>query len=219
MRRIVPSLSESSTNESPERKLALRHRSADRAVAVVEPALLPVSSPALTPRPSVRGKFLFVGDEKLYVRGVTYGAFTPDAAGNEYHDLATVERDFAQMAANGINAVRIPHTTPPRALLDIASHHGLRVMVGLSAEQYVGDLIHRRPGAPDVEALIRNRVRVCARHPALLCYALGNEIPALMARWLGRRKVERYLERLRSEEHTSELQSRLHLVCRLLLEK
>src|SRR2546422_7145993 len=27
------------------------------------------------------------------------------------------------------------------------------------------------------------------------------------------------LERLRSEEHTSELQSRLHLVCRLLLEK
>src|SRR5687768_18409155 len=28
-----------------------------------------------------------------------------------------------------------------------------------------------------------------------------------------------YLEDLRSEEHTSELQSRLHLVCRLLLEK
>src|SRR2546422_6249643 len=27
------------------------------------------------------------------------------------------------------------------------------------------------------------------------------------------------VERLRSEEHTSELQSRLHLVCRLLLEK
>src|SRR2546430_6226915 len=86
------------------------------------------------------------------------------------------------MAANGINAVRIPHTTPPRRLLDIASHHGLRVMVGFSAEQYVGYLIDRRPGAPDVEALIRNRVRVCARHPALLRYALGNEIPALMAR-------------------------------------
>src|SRR2546422_4034883 len=27
------------------------------------------------------------------------------------------------------------------------------------------------------------------------------------------------VERIRSEEHTSELQSRLHLVCRLLLEK
>src|SRR2546422_8271456 len=30
---------------------------------------------------------------------------------------------------------------------------------------------------------------------------------------------ERGRQRLRSEEHTSELQSRLHLVCRLLLEK
>src|SRR5437879_12570159 len=100
------------------------------------------------------------------------------------------------MAANGINAVRIPHTTPPRALLDIASRHGLRVMVGLSAEQYVGYLIDRRPGAPDVEAIIRAKVRICAGHPALLCYALGNEIPALMARCPGRRKAERYRERL-----------------------
>src|SRR3989442_13948402 len=31
--------------------------------------------------------------------------------------------------------------------------------------------------------------------------------------------LDRYLDRVRSEEHTSELQSRPHLVCRLLLEK
>src|SRR2546429_6955479 len=31
--------------------------------------------------------------------------------------------------------------------------------------------------------------------------------------------AERWRQRMRSEEHTSELQSRLHLVCRLLLEK
>src|SRR5436305_1120874 len=130
----------------------------------------------VTRRARVRGKFLFVGTEKRYVRGVTYGACAPDAGGNEYHDLATVERDFAQMAANGINAVRIPHTMPPRALLDIAARHGLRVMVGLSAEQYIGYLIDRR-GAPDTVALIRDKVRRCAGHPALLCYALGNELP------------------------------------------
>ena len=166
------------------------------------PAALSASRPARAadvaapaPRPRVAGKFLFVGTEKLYVRGVTYGAFAPDARGNEYHDLATVERDFAQMAANGINAVRIPHTMPPHALLDAAARHGLRVMVGVSAEQYIGYLIDRR-GAPDIEALIRDKVRSCAGHPALLCYALGNEIPAPMARWLGRRRVQRYLERL-----------------------
>jgi len=149
----------------------------------------------LVRRPTVRGKFLFVGDTKLHVRGVTYGAFEPDAEAREYQDVEKVERDFAQMAAHGINAVRIPHTTPPRTLLDAAARHGLHVMVGLSAEQYLGFLIDRRR-APDVAALIRAKVRACAGHPALLCYGLGNEIPAPMARWLGRRKVEHYLERM-----------------------
>src|SRR5947207_10192632 len=95
-------------------------------------------------RPRVRGKFLFVGDDKLYVRGVTYGAFRPDADGNEYRDLRVVERDFAQMAAAGLNAVRIPHTTPPRSLLDAAHRHSLHVMIGLSAEQYVGFLLDKK---------------------------------------------------------------------------
>src|SRR3989454_12533519 len=40
------------------------------------------------------------------------------------------------------------------------------------------------------------KVRPCAGHRALLCYSLGNEIPAPIARWLGRRKIEQYLERL-----------------------
>ena len=68
-------------------------------------------------------------------------------------------------------------------------------MVGLSAERNVGFLADR-DRAPDIEALVRRQVRSCAGHPALLCYAVGNEIPASMVRWLGRRKVERYLETL-----------------------
>jgi GT2 family glycosyltransferase len=44
--------------------------------------------------------------------------------------------------------------------------------------------------------MVRVRVRACAGHPALLCYAIGNEIPAPIVRWLGRRCVERYIERL-----------------------
>jgi len=147
-------------------------------------------------RPRVRGKFLFAGDEKFYVRGVTYGAFRPDADGREYHDADVIERDFAQMAASGLNAVRIPHTTPPRSLLDAARRHGLRVMVGLSAEQYVGFLVDRKKDLSDIETLVRAKVRECAGHPALLGYALGNEIPASVVRWLGRRRVERYLERV-----------------------
>src|SRR2546426_3610241 len=94
MRRIVQSHTEGSTHESnhgrPVVSPATRLGGEVRAAA---PAL--ETLPALAPgvRPCVRGKFLFVGDEKLYVRGVTYGAFPPDAAGNEYHDLATVRSE------------------------------------------------------------------------------------------------------------------------------
>jgi GT2 family glycosyltransferase len=147
-------------------------------------------------RPVARGKFICAGGKKLWVRGATYGAFRSDDQKREYQDIATIERDFAQMAQAGFNAVRIPHTMPPRHLLDIAARHGLRVMAGLSAEQYIGYLADRKKGAPDIDELIRVKVRSCRGHPALLCYALGNEIPASMVRWLGRRRVERYLERL-----------------------
>src|SRR5205814_213856 len=50
--------------------------------------------------------------------------------------------------------------------------------------------------APDLDNIFRTAVRTVKGHPALLAYALGNEIPASMVRWLGRRKVEQYLERV-----------------------
>ena len=97
--------------------------------------------PTLGSRTSIDGKFLSAGGETFFVRGITYGAFRPDENGREYTHDGLIERDFTQMAALGINTVRIPHTVPPRSLLDIAARHGLRVMVGLSAEQAAGYLI------------------------------------------------------------------------------
>lgn len=146
-------------------------------------------------RPSVRGKFIYIGEQKFYAKGTTYGAFEPDADKREYHDLAKIDDDFARMRAAGMNAVRIPHTMPPVELLDLASRHDLRVMVGLSAEQYVGYLIDRKK-VPDFEKVIRDKVRPVAGHPAILCYGLGNEIQASLVRWLGPRAVERYLEQM-----------------------
>jgi GT2 family glycosyltransferase len=99
------------------------------------------------------------------------------------------------MAAHGINTVRT-YTVPPRWLLDVAQRHGLRVLVGLPVERYIGYLADRRKRGPDVAALVRAGVTSCAGHPAVLAYAVGNEIPAGIARWHGARPVERYLERL-----------------------
>jgi O-antigen biosynthesis protein len=149
---------------------------------------------ALATRPHVRGKFLYVGNRKLYLRGVTYGTFRPDEQGSEYGDERTVERDFEQMSAAGLNAVRT-YTVPPSWLLDLAQRHGLYVMVGVPWEQHVAFLDD--PGRADsIEQRVRESVRACAGHPAILCYTIGNEIPAPIVRWHGRRRIEAFLERL-----------------------
>ena len=160
---------------------------------------LPQASSAAPPgtashRPRARGKFVYLGDEKLYIRGVTYGTFRPLEDGHEYPAPAIVEQDFALMAANGLNAVRT-YTAPPRWLLDAAQRHGLRIMVGLPVERYMGYLIDRKD-APDIEEIVRTAVRTCAGHPAVLCYTIGNEIPAPIVRWHGRQRMERFLEAL-----------------------
>ncbi len=146
----------------------------------------------LPARPTVRGKFLFVGDQKFYVKGVTYGPFTADGGG--YRSPETVERDFALIARSGLNAVRC-YTAPPRWLLDAALRHGLRVMVGIPWEQHVA-FLDRGRRARDIVRRVRDQVRACRAHPAVLCYAVGNEIPASVVRWHGRRRVERFLARL-----------------------
>src|SRR5215471_16283052 len=145
-------------------------------------------------RPCVRGKFLFVDAQKLYVRGVTYGTFRPDESGEQYPDPAVIEQDFARMSACGLNAIRT-YTVPPVSLLDIAEQNGLRVMVGLPWEQHLAFLADKKR-ARSIEERVRAGVRACAGHSAVLCYVIGNEIPATIVRWHGRRRIERYLERL-----------------------
>jgi GT2 family glycosyltransferase/membrane protein implicated in regulation of membrane protease activity len=169
----------------------LEHR--DRVVVRSAKRLRPWPASASV-RPQVSGKFLSHAGRKLLVRGVTYGTFRPDEHGDAYPPPATVDRDFAQMAANGINAVRT-YTIPPRWLLDLAEQHDLLVMVGIAWEHHVAFLQDRdRPR--DIEQRVRSGVRACAGHPAILAYSVGNEIPAPIVRWHGRTRIQRYLGRL-----------------------
>lgn len=151
-------------------------------------------SPEHGGRPRVDGKYLFVGEEKLLVRGVTYGPFSPRAVGDDGHDPATAEHDFAQMAASGINAVRL-YTVPQPWMLDAAQRHGLRVLVGLPWEQHIA-FLDRAGTSRSIEERVRAGVRACAAHPAVLGFAIGNEIPARIVRWHGSRRIERFLDRL-----------------------
>lgn len=161
-------------------------------LAGVRPQVL--SAPANPPRVTARGKFLYEGEAKFDVLGVTYGPFRPDAAGSEYHDEASVDADFAAIAAAGFNSVRI-YTVPPRWLLDLAQAQGLKVMVGLPWEQHVAFLDDRKI-VRRILASVREGARQLADHPAVLCIAVGNEIPAPIVRYLGPRRVEGFIRRL-----------------------
>lgn len=160
---------------------------------VAEPAL-PAPARSQQPHLHVKGKFLFEGDEKFFIKGVTYGTFSPNEEGMLYPEPSTVARDFAMMQQRGINTVRT-YTPPPRWLLDLALAHGLRIMVGLPWEQHHA-FLEDEERAADVERRVREQVAGSAGHPAVLCYAVGNEIPAPIVRWHGRRRVERFLHRL-----------------------
>ncbi len=141
-----------------------------------------------------RGKFLSAGPGKVYIRGFTYGPFAPDGHGDLFPGQPTVERDLAAMRRAGANALRT-YTVPPRRVLDAAYASGLRVMVGIPWEQHVAFL--DEPGLPDaIEETVRTGVRACRGHPGVLCYAVGNEIPAQIVRWSGRRRIERHIRRL-----------------------
>jgi GT2 family glycosyltransferase len=125
---------------------------------------------------------------------VTYGTFRPGADGIDYPAREQVAADFAAMAAAGFNTLRT-YTVPPRWLLDEAERHGLFVMVGMPWEQHIA-FLDDRDRCRSIEQRVREGVRACAGHQAVLAYTIGNEIPASIVRWHGRRPVERFLERL-----------------------
>jgi len=145
-------------------------------------------------RPRADGKFLYVGDAKLDLRGVTYGTFRPRPGSGDWPSPDAVRSDFASMAAAGINSVRT-YLPPPVWLLDSAAECGLRVLAGLPWEQHVA-FLESRSTARSIEARVREGARACAGHPALLGFAVGNEIPGPIARWYGHRRIERFIERL-----------------------
>src|SRR2546422_2651669 len=109
------------------------------------------------------------------------------------------------------------------------------IAVGLVVRRLVGDppgIEHDEIGlrAHADHAAVAQLEPLC-RQSRHLVHGLGQPEDALLARVLaehareravaarvGLARAESTVRRQRSEEHTSELQSRLHLVCRLLLE-
>ncbi len=145
-------------------------------------------------RPTVKGKFLYLDAEKFFVRGTTYGSFPPNSLGYEFPEPPEVASDLASMGQAGINTI-LTYTLPPVSLLDQAQEHGIRVIITVPWMEYVCFL-----DQADFRAQIRRDVREgvasCQRHPAILMYCVGKEIPADIVRWHGAKKVTAFLRDL-----------------------
>lgn len=158
-----------------------------------KPPLTPVYS-LQNNRVSIKGKFLYIGEQKFYVKGVTYGTFTPDKNGLQFPEWAVVKKDFALIAKHGFNSVRT-YTLPPQYLLELALQYDLKIMVGLPWEQHITflDTTKRRK---DIIQRVKEGVLLCNKHPAILCYTIGNEIPSGIVRWYGKTEIEGFLKLL-----------------------
>jgi O-antigen biosynthesis protein len=142
----------------------------------------------------VQGKFFFAGEEKFFVKGVTYGPFAPRADGTQFPDDEAMAQDFRMMAEMGANTVRV-FTVPPLSLLDHAAAAGLKVLAGIPWSEHVTFLDDPQLEADIIQG-VADTVRGLQRHPALLAYLVGNEIPPDIVRWHGPERVRGFLKRL-----------------------
>src|SRR5262245_30594233 len=93
-----------------------------------------------------------------------------------------------------INTILV-YTVPPLSLLDQAEEHGIGVIVTIQWMEYMCFLQDRRTQR-EIREQIRTGVARCRRHPAVLMYSVGKEIPPDIIRWQGPRKVESFLRDL-----------------------
>src|SRR5258706_2908737 len=149
------------------------------------------------PRLSVDGKFFRLGEKKFYVKGVAYGPFAPNAAGQPFASVDQTANDFAQIRGLGANLVRIYHV-PGKWFLDLAAQHDLKVFIDIPWNKHVCFLDSGEQRAAAREA-VRRAVLAWAGHPAGFAFSVANEIPPEVARWSGAEAVADFIDDLVEE--------------------
>jgi GT2 family glycosyltransferase len=145
----------------------------------------------------VDGKFFRLGEKKFYAKGVAYGPFAPNAAGQPFASPEQTGRDFAQIRELGANLVRVYHV-PAKWFLDLAGEHKLKVLIDIPWNKHLCFLDSASQRAEAREA-VRRAVFACARHPAVFAFSVANEIPPDILRWSGARAVASFIDDLVQE--------------------
>lgn len=155
------------------------------------------SAPSTSSRVRVDGKFLRLGPDKFYVKGVTYGPFAPNAAGVPFASIEQTARDFQLIRELGANTARV-YAVPPKWVLEMAAEHQLKLLVDISWCQHLC-FLDKAELRDEARQAVRNAVKSCAGHPAVLAFSVGNEIPPDVVRWSGARAIARFIDDMVAE--------------------
>ena len=109
------------------------------------------SFPPVRDRVRVQSKFFFRGEHKFFLKGITYGPFHPDAAGDFVGTPEKVRADLALMRELGVNLLRVYHV-PPRWFMDLLADAGLFVLISIPWAEHVEFLNDRIGGTPPCSA-------------------------------------------------------------------
>jgi len=145
----------------------------------------------------VDGKFFRLGGKKFHAKGVAYGPFAPNAAGQPFASVEQTARDFAQIRELGANVIRVYHV-PAKWFLDLAAQYELKVLMGIPWAQHVCFLDSPNQRA-EARAAVRRAVFACARHPAVFAFSVASEIPPDVVRWSGAQAVADFIDDLVQE--------------------
>lgn len=148
-------------------------------------------------RVSVEGKFFRLGSEKFAIKGVAYGPFPPDQAGQFFASREQTRADLAGIRELGANVLRVYHV-PDRWFLDEAISFGLKVLIDVPWNKQVCFLDSAEERRAAKEA-VRRAAQAVAGHPGVLAISVANEIAPDIVRWSGACEVENFIDDLISE--------------------
>ena len=149
------------------------------------------------PRVTVDGKFFRLGENKFFVKGLSYGPFAPDADGKTFASPEQTAADFQLIRSANANLIRVYHVPDPW-FLDLAARHELKILIDIPWNQHLCFLDSPAHRDQAIQA-VRSAVHTCAHHPAVLGYSVANEIPPDVVRWSRADRICAFLNQLIAE--------------------
>ena len=156
-------------------------------------------------RVRVDGKFFRLGQGKFFVKGVTYGPFTPTAEHGAFGSPEKTRRDLCLIRELGANVVRL-YEVPPLWFLDLLAEHEVKALIDVPWPKHLCFLDSRQT-RKQARRSVRETARQCAGHPAVFAFSVVNEIPSDIARWSGIRRVEHFIDELVEEVKSVDAES------------